>query len=528
MPSSSPRLVAAIAFSFVCGLIGAQPANAGQVTRKISFDASDALERGMEVVGVQHADVGGGVVLYDSTLIEDDGPGIGPDASFLAVNERSPVIKVGGSTLIKKILHVDRPAARVVRLYTSQGVNASINGTAVKIDADDKYPIIPSELLKQGDNEIIVSCPAEHPQTVKIAPRADILRNAPDRKDRPARSFKSDDKGKTWQPIDGEAMVRLFLLQYAPSGSFASPVIDLGCDEGQSISNGSVSARSLEMKPQADMPAGTSISFQIRSGTTPVVEVAHWSEWQPIATPIKPHQRFVQWKAILSSSDARTTPVLRGVALEAALDRDPAPAWMSNLTVKSSNNPEFRYTSIPYEYEDPANPRLVALRQKYHLDEVVSGSNSELEKLVKLRHWVHSQWKYKAPIDGWFPAWDADEILTHKQGFCVHFAIVYMQCAISLGYQTRYVFGGHPGTIDSGHEVCEVWSNQFSKWILMDPEGDLHYVDPTVGDNVPLSMIEAHDRILRTFYADKIATYDNRPRTPAHSPYLALCRGLVV
>jgi hypothetical protein len=199
---------------------------------------------------------------------------------------------------------------------------------------------------------------------------------------------------------------------------------------------------------------------------------------------------------------------------------------MSNLTAKASANPEIRYTSIPYEYEDPANPRLVALREKYHLDEVVSGSNCELEKLVKLRHWVHQQWKYKAPINGWFPAWDADEILSHKEGFCVHFAIVYMQCATSLGYQTRYVFGGHPGTIRSGHEVCEVWSNQFNKWILMDPEGDLSYVDPTVGDNVPLSMVEAHDRILRTFYADKTATYENRPMSPVHSPYLALCRGL--
>jgi hypothetical protein len=196
------------------------------------------------------------------------------------------------------------------------------------------------------------------------------------------------------------------------------------------------------------------------------------------------------------------------------------------VTVKAVRNPDLRYTSIPFEYEDPANSHLVALRAKYRLDDVVSGSGCELEKLVKLRHWVHQQWKYKAPTDGWFPAWDADEILARKEGFCVHFAIVYMQCAISLGYQTRYVFGGHPGTIVAGHEVCEVWSNQFGKWILMDPEGDLSYVDPTLQDNVPLSMLEAHDRVLRTFYSDKVATYDNRPRTPAHSPWLALCRGL--
>ena len=254
-------------------------------------------------------------------------------------------------------------------------------------------------------------------------------------------------------------------------------------------------------------------------------EPAHWSRWLPLETPIAPHVRYVQWKAILGTADSTATPALRNVSLEAVVDREPTPAWMKNLTAKMVDDPEIRYTSIPFEYEDPANPHLKAIREKYHLDEVVSGSNSELEKLVKLRSWVHSQWKYHAPIEGWFPAWDADEILTHKQGFCVHYAIVYMQCAISLGYQTRYVFGGHPGTLGSGHEVCEVWSNQFNKWILMDPEGDLHYVDPTLRGNIPLSMVETHDRLLKTFYDGKIATFENHPKEPSRSPWIAICRG---
>ena len=519
--------VASTVLSFSLLVVVIAPlAGAERTTRRISFDASDALERGMEIDRVQHAKTGGHVILYDSTLIEDDGPGIGPDSPFLAANERSPVVKVGGPIQIKKILQIDRPSAMAVWLYTSQGVNVTINGARVQISADDRYPAIPPELLKRGSNEIIISCPADRPQTVKIAPRAAILRNAPDRKNRPPASFKSDDGGKTWQPLDGEAMVRLFLLQYAPTGSFASQVIDLASEDTTPLAKGPISIHSIALNSQADLPGGTAITFQIRTGSSPVYEPAHWSGWQPVAAPIKPDHRFIQWKAIFSSGDARTTPILRGVRLEASISREAPPAWATNIAVKAFTNPDIRYTSIPFEYEDPLNPRLASLRAKYHLDEIVSDSTSELEKLIKLRHWVHQQWKYKAPVDGWFPAWDADEILTKKEGFCVHFAIVYMQCAISLGYQTRYVFGGHPGTIVAGHEVCEVWSNQFQKWILMDPEGDLDYVDPTLGDNVPLSMIEAHDRILRTFYSGKMATYENRPRTPEHSPWLALCRGL--
>lgn len=63
-----------------------------------------------------------------------------------------------------------------------------------------------------------------------------------------------------------------------------------------------------------------------------------------------------------------------------------------------------------------------------------------------------------------------------------------------------------------------------SKWIYMDPNGNEHYVDPATG--TPLSMLETHDRLLRTFYPGKIATYANRPSVPAHSPYIGICRGL--
>ena len=218
----------------------------------------------MEVDGVQHAESGDGVSLYDSNLIEDDGPGIGPDASFLAENQRSPVGKVGGLGQLKKVLQINKPGATVVRLITSQHVDARINGTVVKLDADDKYPVVPPGLLKQGDNEIIVTCPADKPQTVKIAKRADILRNAPERKDNPPRSFRSDDGGKTWQPIDGEAMVRLFLLQYPTSGSFVSPVIDLGRDKGAAVGSGPISVRSIALHSQGNLPWKTTIGFLVR------------------------------------------------------------------------------------------------------------------------------------------------------------------------------------------------------------------------------------------------------------------------
>ena len=78
----------------------------------------------------------------------------------------------------------------------------------------------------------------ERGKPIKYAPPEDILRNAPERKDRPRRSFTSRDGGKTWVPLEGEYMVRLHLVQYVPQGHFISPVIDLGQDPPQPVAAG--------------------------------------------------------------------------------------------------------------------------------------------------------------------------------------------------------------------------------------------------------------------------------------------------
>lgn len=512
-------------FGVLCFLISTARFTAAEPpAHTIVLKADDAIERGI-VANIQKNAAGDGAVLSDSTLIEDDGPGIGPDADFLDANLRAPVVTVGGDARLKKVLNIPRPGTVAAYLYAPKDVGVEINGVQLKSPATGKYRDVPPELLKSGDNELVLSAPAGSHHPVKIARRSVIVKNAPDRKDRPPRSYQSSDGGKTWQVIDGEAMIRLHLVQYAAEGSLISPVIDLGLGEGKAISPQAVSIHSIELKPVTELPKGTSIEMQLRTGKSPVFDAATWGEWQAPDAAIPAGHPFIQWKATFKTADPKATPALHNVSLIAKITAAAAPAWAAKLGGLESQNSQPRYTSIPFEYEDPSHPRLVALRKKYKLDDVVAGSYSETEKLVKLRDWVSKQWKYKAPVDGQYPAWDADEILQSKRGFCVQYAIVYMQACISLGYQARFVFGDQPGTIIAGHEVCEVWSNEHRKWILMDPNNDEHYVDPSTG--IPLSMAETHDRLLQTFYPNgKIANFENRPRKPAHSPLIAICKGL--
>ena len=475
----------------------------GEDVRTISAKAAEAFEKGMGAWSVRAADDGSAVVLHDRMLIDDDGPGIGSDSKWLNPELKSPVQTIEGDVQVKKVLQVSRPEAMRAYLVLPRGVQVTLNGSPVKTDPKAKYPAIPVSLLREGDNEIVLSCAEGQKRRIKIAPREEILRNAPDRAARPRRSFLSTDGGTTWKPIEGEFLVRLHLIQYAARGHMISRAIDLA--SGGPLAT-ALTVRSLTVTADAETPEGTAVDLVVRTGTTPLYEKDRWTDWQAPGAAVPAGHRYVQWQATLRTASPLETPRLKGVTVKATVAAAPPPAWAKKATVAAMHNPDIRYTSIPFSYEDFTHPKLADLRKKYRLDDVVAGGKTEYERLLLLKDWVRQQWKYK-PATEYYPAWDADEILQLKRGFCVQYAIVYMQCSLSLGYTSRFVFGYHPGVVSTGHEVIEVWSNEYDKWILMDANGNVHYVDPKT--KVPLGMMEIHDRMLAIYYGDKPLSRSN-------------------
>jgi|GEM_PF-1450053 len=496
-------------------------------TCRLAVAAGEALEQGEGAWGVRlHG--GRAVGLYDRVLVEDDGPGIGCTAEWMKT-DRAPTTEIAADTQIKKVLYVERPRAAEARLCVPPGVAVELNGRAVEVAAGESFPQVPVSTLKWGRNEVVLSCRGSTRQAIRYAPTADILRNAPDRKDRPHRSFRTSDGGKTWEPIPGEYMVRLHLVQYVPQGRFVSAVMDLGQEAGAGQGRGGAplvtpaSIQSVSLRAEAATPEGTRVELAVRSGRSPVVEPGLWSGWQPAGGPVAKGHRYLQWQAVLVTNDPLRTPLVRSVAVEAKVRRGRMPTWAGGLKTVAWHNEHIRYTSLPFEYEDPLHPRMVALRRKYKLDNVVSGAATETEQLVRLRDWVAHQWSYTPPAVR-YPAWDADEILTRKYGFCVQYAITMMQTAISLGHQARFVFGYNPGAPqEGGHEVCEIWSNEHRKWIFFDVNGNWHYVDPKTG--VPMSMLEVHDLLLATYYGGRPATLENGPQKKVPADGIAICYG---
>lgn len=527
-------LIALACLMLQCAAMDARmAATAAAITVSDRTPLAEAFEKGLLARDTQLAPDGRSVVLYDLALIEDDGPG------GCASHDSGPAAPttIRNGVMLKKILRLDRAEAMDAHLVVCSGpwegekrpLHVSVNGREFAIKGSevtilsDDWPAIrlPAGLLRMGDNEIILSCHGAKGWWITVAQRQLILRNDPERKGRPNHSFRSTDGGVSWSQglgddgtQDGELMVRLQLKQYAASGELVGPIIDLvalaagnALAAGVRVNSLSLSHVTTVRKPYFD---GTALSFFFRTGAKPVYDPACWTGWLPIGKPGEVRgemERFVQWRAVLSTLDPKNTPVLQGVEVEALVEPR-QPAWAANLRLLDSHNEEILYTSIPFEYEKFDEPRLAELRAKYRLDEVVAGARSETEKMIKLRNWVAAQWKYVPPTDH-YPAWDADEILQLRKGFCVQYAIVCMQCASSLGMQARFVFGHFPsvtlkGEGVSGHEVTEVWHNELGKWVMMDAQRDESFVDRRTGELA--GMLELHEDQLDTYFPKGIET----------------------
>jgi hypothetical protein len=168
---------------------------------------------------------------------------------------------------------------------------------------------------------------------------------------------------------------------------------------------------------------------------------------------------------------------------------------------------------VPLRFEPLQFPRLDELRQRESLDSVTAGADSEFSEFLQLRDWASSQWPAGYPDP--YPPWDAITVLDWIRqgttgGFCAQYAQVLVQSLAALGHQARYI---EIGSTDNpyAHFLPEVWSNQFNKWVVLDPDFNLHFER----DGIPLSALEVHDALVRSELEDVDIMVG--PRRPGHS-----------
>ena len=163
-----------------------------------------------------------------------------------------------------------------------------------------------------------------------------------------------------------------------------------------------------------------------------------------------------------------------------------------------------------FKFDAFDNPKLKALRERYHFDEIVGPGKTEFERQLLLLDWANHQLKkFGKPTS---PARGALDILTANEAgntfFCAHYGDVFVSAAASMGWVDRAMALRRPDHIGSGsteHTSTEIWSNQYRKWIMLDPTFAM-YVER---GGVPLSAYELRQEWLvkggqeLTFVLDK-------------------------
>jgi len=461
----------------------------------------------------------GGLGLETGMLIEDDSPASGSTHLPNAYDE------VSGATWIRKELLIDAPKAFSAQLLfnasqpegdRSAELIIDVNGRAMRFldgpKQEDFYLLaLPVEYLKAGTNIITFRAAAGPGWRFPISLDEEYAKGSREHSSAPGRSAKSKDGGASWtkqlgvkESVRGEYGVRIFVNQYAAAGTVISPVLDAESLAEPALLPRPIVVDSISAKPEAYLPPGASLRLEMRSGSTRFPRDETWSQWTVISPEKKAvtslNGRFVQFQVELKTADPLVSPRL--FALDVQSEWHAAPA--SGVYITRSDTQQIVESPIPFEYEAADLPALRRFRERHKLDAVVAGAQTEFERIVRLRNWVARQRNERELFRTEYPAWDADDILRQTSqgqcliGHCMQYTIVFLQACRAFGIQGRHF--SIDGFRQMAHEIAEVWSNDYRKWVYMDASLDCHYFDRATG--TPLNLLELHRVFVETFYRD--------------------------
>ena len=158
-------------------------------------------------------------------------------------------------------------------------------------------------------------------------------------------------------------------------------------------------------------------------------------------------------------------------------------------------NPEIVHSSWPFIFEHWKEEKLEKLKKREGLGALEKGIKDEFEIFVRATSWTNQQWEHSIPDP--YPLSNAldilDDIRSGKTGgFCGQYAYVLADVLKSIGfYAVRYVELTSPE--GNGHFVVEAWSNQYSKWVILDPDYNIYYENM---NGIPMSALELHNAFI--------------------------------
>lgn len=185
-----------------------------------------------------------------------------------------------------------------------------------------------------------------------------------------------------------------------------------------------------------------------------------------------------------------------------------------NFQEVKTDNPVFIPNTTFTGYENLANPKFAALREKYQLDTIFHGETDEFKRILLLRNWIRSKVLINDPGphpgDG-SPESILDYALKGNGYHCGHYMVVQNAIMNAYGYITRCLGAGAGGAdgVQTHHGINEIWLNSYHKWFLSDAKYNSHFEK----NGIPLSALEIREEYLKNKARD-IIRVTSPERTP--------------
>ena len=486
-------------------------------------DAGLVYDTGFMQMCMRHSD---GVSLFNMNLVGNDAPGAGYSEKGVTSDT------IWGANRARKILVVEDArafGAHLVVFTYHQGkypLGFTVNGNRSQVDNWDarknaepyRYAEFPVEWLKEGQNTIEMFCPeassSEEGWELYIARADEFEAGGGNPSDVGKTSFKSPDGGESWKespfgPLGqtrAEYTVRISLDRYVPQGWLASPVIDLWRGDSDNVIVPFREIRKMSLKIRSDVPDDCTVSYYFRKGTDSDPFAETWEPYQLVGDGkaldfetggLNLNRRYIQFRIELSTTNPLKTPVVKSAEVAAELNQ--RVPLHKNIKVVKADNPVIKYSSLNWEWEKADRPEFAEIRELENLDEVVAGSRTEFEAQVKLLDYVTRRWRHSSPTPE-YPGWDAKSILNRINnagggGMCIQFNNTLAGLCMAYGWQARLV-----NVV--GHEICEVWNDEYGKWIFLDADYANHY-NYHAETLIPLNLYELHGLYLDYYFPDR-------------------------
>lgn len=212
--------------------------------------------------------------------------------------------------------------------------------------------------------------------------------------------------------------------------------------------------------------------------------ITFYTDLDSISVKITPHTQF-NFTILLNDS----IPALTQIKYE--------PAYLDKLKAAGKFNAKDKRPIPAFEYQDPNDPNLVALRKEFNLDSI-AGQGSPTLKILNLLHWMHDLIKHDGQNEN--PKIKNAlsmiyECKKEQKGLnCRGLAIALNECYLALGFKSRYITCMPKDSVfDDCHVINMVYLEEKKKWIWIDPTNNAYVMDEK---GELLSIQEVRERLI--------------------------------